>query len=557
MKTADRCLLFLVLTLLIAAPHRAGIAQTTSQTKRPDLDFDIFGDKEKSSAVTVVQPKGLALESVIAAEKYYVGPSDVFSVNIWSSPPLTYQLTVTPEGTLILPMVGEIHVASLTLAAAREKALAALHRAYLRSEVTMTLVTPRPLVVFVQGQVLNPGSYTMAAYNRVDKAVEEADRPLVNQNQYQRDAVERTASRRRIIVRHTDGSLDRVDVPKFLATAEDRWDPYLREGDRIVVPVNDFDRNVIGVYGEVNAPGRIEFAEGDSVKDALRIAYGFTPHALADSVELSRQDSAGRIIERAYIDGRKVMEGEARDIALEPGDRVLVPGVVDERGDFRVVVIGEVRHPGTYPISRTTSRLSRVIATAGGFTDNASLETAEVQRHTLAPDQADLERLQSLRGGVPPDDSAYYDLETSFRLRKEVVNVDFAKLFRGRDSTEDVTLLDGDVISVPSLKKTVYVFGQVVNPGHVPFAPGQDVWYYIRKAGGATDRAREGDVKLVKAKTRQWLSPSGQTVEQGDYVWVPKDPERPFGYYLNIVAQSAAVISVALSAIAIAIQVRK
>ncbi|HMK39792.1 MAG TPA: SLBB domain-containing protein, partial [Bacteroidota bacterium] len=478
-----------------------------TQTKRAEPDVDMFGDRDKTSAVTVVQPRGPALESVIAPDLYHVGPSDIFSVNVWASPPLAYQLTVTPEGSLIIPTVGEVQVADLTLTSAREKILGAIHKRYLRSEVSITLVTPRPIVVSIQGQVLNPGSYVMAAYNRVDKAVEEANRLMVGQYAAEREIIREKMSRRRIIVRHRDGSREIVDIPKFLATKDERWNPYLREGDIIVVPINNFERNVIGVYGEVNSPGRIEFAEGDSVRDAIRIAYGFTPHARMDSVELTRQDSTGGIVIRKYFDARSIMEGSTPDFPMQPGDRLLVHGTIDKRGDYRVEVKGEVLFPGTYPISREHTRLSEVIRSAGGFTESASLQLAEVLRHTVATREIELERLESLRGGVPPDDSTYYYLETNLRIQKEVVNADFVKLFRGRDSTQDVVLNDLDIIDVPSRKKTVYVFGQVVNPGHIGFVPGEDIWYYVRKAGGVTDRARTGDIKLVKAKTRQWLSP--------------------------------------------------
>jgi hypothetical protein len=34
---------------------------------------------------------------------------------------------------------------------------------------------------------------------------------------------------------------------------------------------------------------------------------------------------------------------------------------------------------------------------------------------------------------------------------------------------------------------------------------------------------------------------------RGDYIWIPKETEYPFGYYLNIIAQAAAIISVAVS----------
>jgi polysaccharide export outer membrane protein len=555
MKNADltRVLPALFAVMLALALPCSG----QTQTKRPDTEIDLFGDRERPSSLTVVQPKGPALESIIAPEWYYVGPSDVFSINVWASPPLSYQLTVTPEGTLIIPTVGEVRVAGLTLSAAREKSLGALRKRYLRSDVTMTLVTPRPLIVSVQGLVMHPGSYVMAAYNRVDKAVEEANRLQTGDSPLNYEIIRDKMSRRRIIVRHNDGSRDVADIPKFLATMDDRRDPYLREGDIIVVPQNDYDRNVFGVYGEVNSPGRFEFAEGDSVKDALLIAYGFTPHARQDSVELTRQDSTGSIVFRKILDAGGLLAGTIPDMPIRPGDRLLVHGRIDRRGDYRVQVKGEVLFPGTYPISRDRTTLTDVIRSAGGFTETASLTLAEVLRKTVATPEIELERLESLRGGVPPDDSTYYHLETSLRIKKEAVTVDFIRLFRDRDSTRDIRLEDGDVIDVPSAKKTVYVFGQVVNPGHVGFVPGEDVWYYIRKAGGVTDRAREGDIKLVKAKTRQWLSPGGLTVEEGDYVWVPKEPERPFTYYLNIVAQSAAVVSVALSAALIVIQLRK
>jgi protein involved in polysaccharide export with SLBB domain len=214
-----------------------------------------------------------------------------------------------------------------------------------------------------------------------------------------------------------------------------------------------------------------------------------------------------------------------------------------------------VVYPGTYPITRNTTRLSEVVAAAGGFTPHASVKTSQLVRRSVNPTEIDLERLESLRGGVTPEDSAYYYLETALRIQKEIVSVDFEALFARGDSTEDVYLQTEDEIHVPVQRQTIYVFGQVVSPGHVGFRPGESYEYYISQAGGFTERARAGDAKIVKAKTRQWLSPSETAVEEGDYVWVPKDPEYPFGYYLSTVAQVAAVLSVALSVVLLTVQI--
>jgi protein involved in polysaccharide export with SLBB domain len=218
---------------------------------------------------------------------------------------------------------------------------------------------------------------------------------------------------------------------------------------------------------------------------------------------------------------------------------------------------GEVVYPGWYPISKNGSRLSTLVTVAGGFTEFASIKNAELTRRSVAPYDIDLERLESLRGGVPPEDSSYYYLETNLRIQKEIVNVDFARLFIAHDTTVDVFLQDDDNVFVPSAHATIYVFGQVVSSGHIPYVPGETVDYYVQKAGGYTDRARTGDVRIVKAKSRQWLFPSDTKIEEGDYVWVPKVADRPFGYYLAIVGQTASIVGVALSVVLIAIQLTK
>jgi protein involved in polysaccharide export with SLBB domain len=529
-----------------------------AQTKRGGTETDMYDQRSAGVAVLpAAQPRGPAMESTISPEQYVVGPSDVFAVNIWSSAIGSYQLTVTPEGTLIVPSVGEFPVASLTLAEVKKRIVAEIKRRYLSGTVDVTLLVPRSVIISVIGNVLHPGAQVMAASQRVDKAVEEANKPRPAEDSRRTDELRLTTSTRRITVRHRDGSQSRVDLQKFLATKDEQWNPYLREGDVIVVPEFDIARNVFGVYGDVNVPGRYEFVAGDSVKDALKIAYGFTATAREDSVELSRQDRNSLQMTTRLIDARAILDGRAPNFPLEPGDRLLVRGQPDQRGDYRVRVMGEVVFPGVYPITRRSTRLAEVIAKAGGFTEFAWLGGAELLRQSVAQRDIELERIESIRGGVPPEDSSYFYLETDLKLRKEVVNVDFLRLYSHGDSTQNVPLRSEDIIVIPSSRQTIYVFGQVVNPGHVPFLEGRDVWFYINQAGGATDRARKGDIKIVKAKTRQWLAPGDTELEQGDFVWVPKEYERPFGYYLGVIAQSAAIISAAVSIVLLVIQINK
>jgi protein involved in polysaccharide export with SLBB domain len=203
------------------------------------------------------------------------------------------------------------------------------------------------------------------------------------------------------------------------------------------------------------------------------------------------------------------------------------------------------------------TRLSEVIRMAGGFTESASLESAELVRRSISSSDIEIENLESARGGIALEDSAYYLLETQLRIKKEIVAVNFERLFQHNDSTQDVILKGDDYVNVPSSKRTVYVYGQVVTNGHIPFVDGEGVEYYLRKAGGLTDRARDGDIRIVKAKTRQWLAPDDTTIEPGDYVWVPRVIEHPFGYTMNLIGQTASVLSVAVSIVLLVIQINK
>lgn len=229
----------------------------------------------------------------------------------------------------------------------------------------------------------------------------------------------------------------------------------------------------------------------------------------------------------------------------------------EERGDYRVMVSGEVVHPGTYPITKHSTRLTDIIRMAGGFTLDAELGMSQVFRQATLPQDVKREFLLSGRGNLLEQDEKYYDDEARIRLWREVVATDFTALFEKGDSTLNVVLVDGDSVGVPSSPGTVYVFGQVVSPGNVGFVAGEDVDYYVEKAGGYADNARSGDTKVIKAKSRLSLAPGETPVEMGDKIWVPAKLDRPFSYYLNIVGQVASIVSVAISIVILSLQIGK
>src|SRR2546425_1261264 len=435
-----------------------GIAQTQRTPKRTD-EFEI--PLEERNALSIVQPPGIALESTVDPEKYYVGPSDVIAVNIWMSPPISFSLTVTPEGTLIIPTIGELQVAEQSLATVKKKILKEARRKYLSAEITATLIKPRTVVVNVAGHVLHPGLYTLNGADRVNKAVQEANQLGRLQTQDDLKPVLGGMSTRNIVLKHRDGSSERVDIEKYLVTHDGRWNPYLREGDVIVVPTKNQFKNVFAVYGQVNAPGRHEFVEGDSLLDAIHYAHGMTPLALSDQWILARLNRDGTALSTRIVNVPEIVAGQQPNIALEPGDRIIIRQGMDLRQDFNVDIRGEVLYPGTYPITMNQTRLSEVIRQAGGFTARDALNSAAVFRPSRQTEDIEQQRLLDLRGDPVGSDSTGFSLETDLRINRAAVNVDFERLFLQNDSTQDIVVQGEDQIVIPSRERTVYVFGQV------------------------------------------------------------------------------------------------
>ncbi|MGQ9853100.1 MAG: SLBB domain-containing protein [Candidatus Oleimicrobiaceae bacterium] len=534
-KVSRRIVMALIAIMALGAP-----AYPQDRERLLEQLFPRTGKASMGAEATV------ALEEPIDPNTYIVGPSDRITVSIWGSPSVSYELTVTPEGTLLIPTVGEIQVAELPLSVVKERTVAAVRRKYVAGEVTVTLTQPRSVVVTVTGMVIKQGSYTVLATERVDKAIAMANMAMdtVREERERQRAMLQTASTRNILLRRRDGTTSRVDLPRFYATRSSNANPYLLNGDVIMVPRRDLSKDFLSIYGGVTAPGEYEYVEGDRLSDLLLISHGMTPLADSAHVEISRLDSTGNRMVNWVVDGKAVLLGKAEDIPLKRGDRVFVRERQQERRNYVVEVQGEVRYPGIYPITKESTKLSEVIRSAGGFTEQAFLPGAEIVRTSVSEKEMDLERLLSSRGYITPVDSAYYNTETNIRLRREVVAVDFERLFVRGDSAQDITLHEWDLIKVPARKKTVYIFGQVVSPGHVPYEKGRPYEFYIQKAGGYAERARKGDVRIIKGKTKQWLEVGRTEVEAGDSIWVPMKPHRNFAYYMNLYGQVASALSV-------------
>jgi len=473
-----------------------------------------------------------ALEQVIDAEEYMVGPGDELSVNIWSGMEQRFALKISPEGVLSVPTVGDLLLAGKNLNEAKELVKREVRRVYSKGEITVHLSKLRKFRIPVSGIVHFPGVYEAAAADRVTHLLEKAGGLILQQPEVLRKdkkgeiIPETLSSQRNILLIHREGDTTRVDFLMFARSMDADYNPFVEEGDAIYVPPLSEEIGTVEVNGAVKMPGIVEYAPGDKLADLIRISGGFRDDAKRDAVIVTRCTGKGAEFRTYYLDMQA--GGGAGEFKLESDDRVLAQSEFEYHLRNQVTVTGEVKYPGVYSIVEKQTRLSELISLAGGFTDKANLSGAKIIR-TSDEEIADpeFERLKL----IPVADMTEMEYEYFKTKSREKVYVvaDFEGLFNGGDKAQDVLLRDNDEIEIPVQAKTVRVSGQVLNPGLVKWEEGKNYQYYIEKCGGYSYNARKSKTRIIRASTGTWLKPTNSMeINFGDTIFIPEVPERDY-----------------------------
>lgn len=384
-------------------------------------------------------------------------------------------------------------------------------------------------------------------------------------------------SLREITLKRSSGETLTLDLQKFRINGDFANNPYLKNDDIIIFPPNDLERNFFSIEGAVNNPGKFYFAEGDNLQDAIILARGI--HKAYENVNDIN-------IHRLSYDGQK-MSVVKTDIAgsdlLQRGDRIVVIADETQKKEFSVLVVGEVNSPGKIPITKSSTTLKDIIETAGGLREGASLKRARLYSGNSAklllekqfgikleeqPELLDAElneRLLSFEymlmyrmSNLTEEDTGYFFIENQLRILNEGSSFNLLNLKEPELELEKYIVHDGDILLIPPRKKTIFVFGQVPNPGHLEFKEGYNYKYYIDKAGGL-GKYSDDDVMIIKGDTRNWISVDDKdaVIEEGDYIWVPKDPVRSFDYHISRLSNYLSIVGSIATIIILVIQLGK
>ncbi len=489
-------------------------------------------DLAEKAAMLNLERKGsqyLPLDSPIDPENYRLGPGDDLTIFIWGNVQAQYDLTITPEGNVLLPTIGPVSVAGLSLSEAKRLLENELLQRYRNVQAVTDLTGLRKFRVYVGGAVKSPGVVAANAVTRVSEIIalaggfigEESPAGLMSGEQYRGYPPPGVASHRNILVTHLDGRTDTADVLRFEIFGDLRYNFTLADGDRVFVPLREKKINLYGIFGGVRNPGFYEYSPRDSLKDLIMLGHGLSLDADSSSSEIVRFNADAVTTSSIKVPLGRILKGELPDLHLKPDDRVFI-GIKREFHDKQMVLIlGQVKSPGFYSIVPESTYLSQVIRLAGGFTELASLAEAEMTRYTSEEvKDREFERLKSMQvEDMTELEYEYYKMKA--RQKPGRVSVNFTELFRsGRG---DIKLRDGDFIVIPKISEVVNVSGEVANPGLLSYSPNRNYLDYIELAGGFSFRAKKSQVKIIKGVTGEWQKASKKSkLDPGDTILVPE-----------------------------------
>ena len=306
------------------------------------------------------------------------------------------------------------------------------------------------------------------------------------------------------------------------------------------IPYIQLDQNFITIGGAVQLEGSYEYAKGDDLQTVIGIARGFDVNAEPDSIVLYRAMEGVDGFETIYLS-----YDSNKDFMIKKYDRVFVKFKINYQKNLSVLVLGEVLRPGYYPISFKNTKLLDVINMAGGLKEKAYLPLSILFRdydaEYTAKDSAEI-LINSRANDLIVTEMDRVNFITDIKAKRNRVIIDFEKLIKENDQSQNVVLEGKDIVYINDNKNIVYVFGQVNQEGYVPYIKGKDIEHYISKAGGYSLAADEGSERIIKFNSRGWYDPNETKIESGDFIYVPKSVSEPFSSTVAIVAQIAGVI---------------
>lgn len=402
---------------------------------------------------------------------YVVGPGDTLNVQLFGNQNQEYFLEVGRNGTIDFPEIGPLNVSGQSFDDVRQLITDRVTEQMIGVRASTTLGELRSISVFVLGDVVRPGSYTVSSLATMTNAL------------FLSGGVSDIGSLRRIQLKRDGETVTTLDLYDLLLDGDTSGDSRLQPGDVIFVPAIG---STVAVDGEVRRPAIYELNDEETVDELVALAGGLKADANRGAVKLERI-VPGRGVAVSDLSLAAAAGGQT---TLQDGDVLRVERSLDQlEGTVRLV--GNVQRPGLYQWR-------------SGMTVSDLLPSPE-----LVKPLSDINYVLIRREPTP-------------NVEIDVLSVDLESVWQGRSGAADLALEPRDTVYVFHLETgrqqfvepiieqleaqvgpnepmpVVRVVGQVRAQGQYPLEPGMRVSDLLRAGGGLTDAAYSIEAELTR-----------------------------------------------------------
>lgn len=426
--------------------------QRKDNTSEDSLKNQVFGRE-------IFSNKNLSFEpnmNMPTPRNYPLSAGDEVLIDVWGDSELNLKLTLSPEGTIIIPNVGPVALSGLTIEEAENRIKQELGKIMWNlvdgkepnTFVSVGLGKIRSIKVNIVGEAVAPGTYTLSSLASLFNAL------------YAAGGVNDIGSLRNIRVYRNNKEIANLDVYDYLLNG--KYDTNIRLEDNDMIIIEPYEQ-LVNTHGKIKRNRTFELRKGETLEELLKMAGGFTGDAFTEDVTIKRKSGS-----RYQI--ATVTAEEFPTFVLQDGDSLLVDSVIPFY-DNRITITGSVWRPGEYELSPKVHTVKQLIKQAAGLKGDEFIGRAHLTR--LNPD-----------------------------FTSTVIAIDIQGIMNGE--IPDMELQKEDKLYIPSLFElrepyTVKVGGTVNNPDTViPFSKNMTVEDAIILAGGLQESASTINVEVAR-----------------------------------------------------------
>lgn len=286
---------------------------------------------------------------------YYIGPGDEVAITVVGYPEYTTNRSVLSDGTIALPLIGDVLAADRTPTELSNELTRRLNQVLVNPAVTINVSSQRPVTVNIGGAVQRPGPVQLRNLRPTGditqgsniSGVVSLQRPTVTAALLEAGGITREADLAQVQLRRyaPDRNLPPVMLNLWDAIGGTRpnRDLTLQDGDTLYVPKladpSSVDAKLMAqssfaprtvrvkVVGEVVRPGEVGVPPDGTISSAIAIAGGPTTSARMKEVRFVRRLADGRVEEKK-LDLNQLSD----EIQIQDGDVVFVPKTAGDKG---------------------------------------------------------------------------------------------------------------------------------------------------------------------------------------------------------------------------------